>query len=84
MSYPPSMDSLLSSPEGRRLAAAWGREALKEELRRAMSAGETLPEALTRQAQRALERRFAPTLTRVLNGTGVLLHTNLGRSPLCT
>jgi L-seryl-tRNA(Ser) seleniumtransferase len=76
------MDSLLSSPEGERLAAAFGREALKEELRRAMSAGPTLPEELTRQAERALERRFAPTLTRVLNGTGVLLHTNLGRSPL--
>ncbi|MGH9398908.1 MAG: L-seryl-tRNA(Sec) selenium transferase [Thermoanaerobaculia bacterium] len=84
MPYPPSMDSLLSSPEGQRLAAAWGREALKEELRRAMSAGQTLPGALTQEAEGALKRRWAPTLTRVLNGTGVLLHTNLGRSPLCT
>jgi L-seryl-tRNA(Ser) seleniumtransferase len=78
------MDSLLAGAEGERLMAAWGREAVKQELRRAMGGGETAPEALAALAETALELRFAPTLCRVLNGTGVLLHTNLGRAPLCS
>jgi L-seryl-tRNA(Ser) seleniumtransferase len=82
--HPPSMDALLSTPEGERLTAAYGREAVKEELRQAIAAGETRPDALADRAGQALERRFAPTLRRVLNGTGVLLHTNLGRAPLCS
>ena len=76
------MDALLSSPEGERLTAAYGREAVKQELRRAIAAGGARPADLTAQAGAALTRRFAPTVRRVLNGTGVLLHTNLGRSPL--
>jgi L-seryl-tRNA(Ser) seleniumtransferase len=77
------MDALLCSPQGERLTAVYGREAVKEELRQAIAAGETEPRALTDRAGKSLELRFAPTLCRVLNGTGVLLHTNLGRSPLC-
>ena len=76
------MDLLLSSPEGERLTALHGREAVKEELRRAIAAGEARPEALAARAGAALTSRFAPTVRRVLNGTGVLLHTNLGRAPL--
>lgn len=76
------MDSLLSSPGGERLTSLYGREAVKEELRRAIATGELRPEALASRAGAALERRFAPTLRRVFNGTGVLLHTNLGRAPL--
>ena len=78
------MDALLCSPEGERLTAAYGREAVKEELRQAIAAGEVRRDALADRAGQALERRFAPTLCRVLNGTGVLLHTNLGRAPLCS
>ena len=80
--HAPSMDALLCSPEGERLTAAYGRETVKEELRAAIAAGETASAALTDRAARALKLRFAPTLCRVLNGTGVLLHTNLGRAPL--
>jgi L-seryl-tRNA(Ser) seleniumtransferase len=76
------MDALLSSPAGGRLVEAYGREAVKEELRRSIGAGEAQAEALTARAATALARRFAPTVRRVLNGTGVLLHTNLGRAPL--
>jgi L-seryl-tRNA(Ser) seleniumtransferase len=76
------MDVLLSNDEAARLSAAYGRETLKEELRRAMAAGEVLADPLLARAGEALARRFAPTLTRVLNGTGVLLHTNLGRAVL--
>jgi L-seryl-tRNA(Ser) seleniumtransferase len=37
------------------------------------------PEALLRESLASLRR---PSLTRVINGTGVILHTNLGRAPL--
>lgn len=80
--HPPSMDSLLGSPDIANAVAVYGRTAVKEELRRAISAGETVPEVLVSQAKASLSRRFAPTLRRVINATGVLLHTNLGRAPL--
>lgn len=64
------------------MEARFGREALKEELRKAIEAGEAAPEALLTKSGESLQRRFAPTLTGAINGTGVLLHTNLGRAPL--
>lgn len=33
-------------------------------------------------AARDLARRFAPQLRRLVNGTGIIVHTNLGRAPL--
>ena len=76
------MDSLLSSPGGAEAEGIFGREAVKEELRRAIGRGGTSPKELLSNARDSLERRFAPTLYRAVNATGVLLHTNLGRSPL--
>jgi L-seryl-tRNA(Ser) seleniumtransferase len=76
------MDSLLSTPEAAEAERLYGREAVKEELRRAIAAGQTDPLELAPSARRALDRRFSPTLLRAVNATGVLLHTNLGRSPL--
>jgi L-seryl-tRNA(Ser) seleniumtransferase len=76
------MDSLLSRPEAAEPLSLYGREAVKEELRNAIGAGGTEPEALLSSARDSLSRRFAPTLVRVINATGVLLHTNLGRTPL--
>jgi L-seryl-tRNA(Ser) seleniumtransferase len=76
------MDSLLAAPAASGLEAEYGREALKEELRAAIASGGTEPEHLLAAAREGLARRFAPTLVRVINATGVLLHTNLGRSPL--
>ncbi len=80
--HPPSMDVLLHDAAAAAPLARFGREAVKEELRRAMAAGSTRPEALWETARAALDRRFAPTLTRAINATGILLHTNLGRAPL--
>jgi len=34
------------------------------------------------EASRRLNIRFAPQLRRVINATGIIIHTNLGRSPL--
>ncbi|HEV8611741.1 MAG TPA: L-seryl-tRNA(Sec) selenium transferase [Thermoanaerobaculia bacterium] len=79
---PPSMDSLLARPEASEPLGLYGREAVKEELRRAMAAGETEAGALIALARDALAARFAPSLVRAVNATGVLLHTNLGRAPL--
>lgn len=76
------MDALLKADAAAASLALYGREAVKEELRRAMAVGQTRAEDLWETARAALDRRFAPTLVRAVNGTGVLLHTNLGRAPL--
>src|SRR5512132_244991 len=76
------MDSLLARPEAAEPLGLYGRDAVKEELRRAIADGELEPEALLHSARESLSRRFAPTLVRAVNATGVLLHTNLGRAPL--
>lgn len=58
-------------------------------LRTAMKEGESVAgsrEALTawviQNVREALDRQLAPNLKRVVNGTGIILHTNLGRAPL--
>jgi len=76
------MEALLARPEAAEPLGLYGREAVKEELRRAIAEGQTEPEALLGRARESLSRRFAPTLVRAVNATGVLLHTNLGRAPL--
>ena len=76
------MDMLLHEPAAAPLLLRFGREALKEELRRAISGGRTDSAGLIEAAGAALAERFSPTLVRVVNATGVLLHTNLGRAPL--
>lgn len=84
---PPAMDRLLESPAGRALAERHGRERAKTALReaavrwRGAPAGSAEVEIL-REAGERLAARPAPGPVRVLNATGVLLHTNLGRAPL--
>ncbi|HKD12240.1 MAG TPA: L-seryl-tRNA(Sec) selenium transferase, partial [Thermoanaerobaculia bacterium] len=79
---PPSMDALLSAADTRELLDRYGREAVKDALRAAIADGETEAGRLAEEAAGRLERRFAPSLKPVINATGVLLHTNLGRAPL--
>jgi L-seryl-tRNA(Ser) seleniumtransferase len=71
----------LDAPPG--LAVSAARRTI--DARRAeLSAGATDDPDLLARAQATLERLRAPSLRRVLNATGVILHTNLGRAPLAT
>jgi L-seryl-tRNA(Ser) seleniumtransferase len=46
------------------------------------SCGEVSAEGLAARVERAIEGLARPSLRRVLNASGVILHTNLGRAPL--
>jgi len=71
----------LDAPHAEAVAAA--RMAI-DERRRALLAGEAPASAsdLLADARAALARLRRPSLRRVINATGVILHTNLGRAPL--
>jgi L-seryl-tRNA(Ser) seleniumtransferase len=87
----PAIDRLLRAPEAAVLLARFGREAtlaaLRAEAEAARAAlragvrpsGET---ALIDAAADRLARLFTPSQRRVVNLTGTVLHTNLGRAPL--
>jgi L-seryl-tRNA(Ser) seleniumtransferase len=85
------VDALLRRDETAAWIAAYGRElvlgALRgalEEARRAILRGDAYPgaEATLERARQILEDDVQPTLRPVINATGVVLHTNLGRAPL--
>ncbi|RJP73683.1 MAG: L-seryl-tRNA(Sec) selenium transferase [Candidatus Zixiibacteriota bacterium] len=88
----PQVNALLETPPLRDLAAAWSHELIKrfardaiEESRQDLLAGaEAVPdmEILIRRVQIRLEAFLEPRLQRVINATGILLHTGLGRAPL--
>ena len=80
----PSVDELLRderlAAEPRELVLAAARETL-EQARTEIQAGRD-PGALVDAVLAELGRARQPSLRRVLNATGVLVHTNLGRAPL--
>jgi L-seryl-tRNA(Ser) seleniumtransferase len=85
----PPVDRLLQDPLAQSLQSLYGRDALVNairvhltEVRAWLQNGQevSLTSAdLLRTVQSALERQFAPGLRPVINATGVLIHTNLGR-----
>ncbi len=87
----PGVDQLLQHPNATGWAAAYGRPLTTQAIRAVLEAARqnylakgSLPgEAdLLRQVQGYLEAQTAPSLVPVINASGVVLHTNLGRAPL--
>lgn len=80
----PSVDELVTQAGGafpHELAVQECRRVL-DEIRTLIRAGEkVLPDPLT-MLQDRLKAVLQPSLRRVINATGVILHTNLGRAPL--
>ena len=89
----PSVDQALQTRELRLLVGTHGRAAVVRALREALAelrarAAEGAPgqdlaiSELGRDVTERLEREARPALRRVINATGVVVHTNLGRAPL--
>jgi L-seryl-tRNA(Ser) seleniumtransferase len=87
----PSVDKLLQQEPVQPWLAAYGREAVLGAIREALAtlrqeilAGAAYDgeEALLAQVQARLGEMVRPTLRPLINATGVVLHTNLGRAPL--
>ena len=83
----PSVDETLLRLE--HLPARYPRSLVVGEVRRVLAAlredfknGRTNEASVEQQVERNLERLEQPSLRRVINATGVVLHTNLGRAPL--
>jgi L-seryl-tRNA(Ser) seleniumtransferase len=80
----PRTDTVLGDPRLVDAAGRLGAGMVKEAVRRAQERarrGEIAPEAVADEAVAGLPRA-ATSLRPVLNATGVLLHTNIGRAPL--
>jgi len=88
----PSVENLLQTVDATRLVAVYGRPATLEAIRGALArareaigagkqSGATIAELLA-AAEAQLSAVTAPTLRPVINATGVIIHTNLGRSVL--
>jgi L-seryl-tRNA(Ser) seleniumtransferase len=85
----PSVHALLASDALRPLVERTPRGLMTEAVRTAVAAARQDPERApgddagwAHRITREVERRERRSLARVLNATGVVLHTNLGRAPL--
>jgi L-seryl-tRNA(Ser) seleniumtransferase len=92
----PSVDELLIRPHLHALTEKVGRGVVTQATRNVFAEVRTRmiseptnanlldPVALEARVASQVEAMLAPSLRRVINATGVILHTNLGRAPLAT
>ena len=90
----PSVAALLDLPESVELSEKFSRSMVTravrgvlEEIRHEILSGQTEPEALSdslliAKVRARLKQSSRATMPRVINATGIILHTNLGRSLL--
>ena len=85
----PSVSSLLDEPAIRSILDRTPRSVVVDAIRRTIEAARSAPADAPREqhawanaVSAEVARSTQPSLRRVLNGTGVVLHTNLGRAPL--
>jgi len=64
------------------LAVAAARKAIDEHRAALLAGADPQPDQLTERARELLVELQRPSLRRVLNASGVIVHTNLGRAPL--
>jgi len=83
----PSVSSLLERDDVRALMSTAPRALVVDAVRDALEAARQAPAAPSdwiADIQQRLSRVQQPSLRPVINGTGVVLHTNLGRAPLAS
>jgi L-seryl-tRNA(Ser) seleniumtransferase len=87
----PKMDTVLGHPRLLAQQVTWGRRAVVqaarralEQVRRDLADGRAAPglDAIAETVHDELDRLAAGRVRAVINATGVVLHTNLGRAPL--
>lgn len=93
----PAVDRLLADPRIESLTALYGRELVRQQVRHELDALrrqladeassserelEVVVDRLIQSVETVLNDGVGSELSRVLNATGILLHTNLGRAPL--
>lgn len=87
----PAVDHILGRPDVAALIQQYGRPLVVDavrsvlaDIRSAYTPGNSLPtdEQIIDRVQQTLAQWLKPTLQAVINASGVVLHTNLGRAPL--
>ena len=91
----PSVDRMLNHPRMEAALSAYGRSAVTDAIRTPLAAlrrrmaedaaaarAEADPAAIAARVDAVLDALHRPSLKRVFNLTGTVLHTNLGRAPM--
>ena len=87
----PSVDKILAAKESRALAATYSHSALVtlardslQAAREGISSGRPAPslQAIVEEIESRARALWQPSPRQVINATGVIIHTNLGRAPL--